>query len=225
MKKETHRRTIKPQPGTRGATRPGVIEFTQLIPENAQEMDALLESCAPDPAGNLKAIIEDCNLFASLAKRGRSGSPIAERGSPEYYAIEARRDAQLALAHMEASDAALAVRYAMRATREYWAMIFAHKWEPEVARAIAQSPPKGGRTQKPWAVELGKQLAHEFQKFPQAWDAIPQDDDDNDNRYAGYEVYRTDDCLHASSNELGNDYLPKSTFRTEYFYPARPPKK
>lgn len=199
----------------------GAVEFVSRIPENAEEMHALLEACAPDPAGDLRAIIGDCEAVAKLAKRHPSGFPIAERGSPEYYAIEARRDAQFALAHMEAQDATLAVRYAMRAAREYWAMIFALKWEPEVARAIAQTPRSGGRTQKPWAVEFAKQLAQKFQKFPEAWSSIPQDEG---IRCAGYEVYRDGDRLCASKSGR-DDSLPKSTFRTEYFTPAKPRKK
>lgn len=77
---------------------------------------------------------------------------------------------------------------------------------------------KAGRG-KPWALELARELKTKYPKLTQkAWQSIPEGDGD-ERRYAGWEVWRDDDTLHADDGKR-RVRLTREQFRKKYFYPA-----
>lgn len=73
---------------------------------------------------------------------------------------------------------------------------------------------------KGWAVDLAAHLAKAHRSFKEAWRTIPEDDPtDKAVRYAGFEVWRDGDNLHASGPDE-DACITMESFRTGYFVPA-----
>lgn len=79
-----------------------------------------------------------------------------------------------------------------------------------------------GSRRKAWAEALACELRTRYGTFPEAWEAIPEDDEDG-LRLSNLrgEIYREGDSVYYTAEGFGDERLNRESFRTGYFVRAK----
>jgi hypothetical protein len=257
MKETKVKRQVKPKSG-RGKPREGLFTNHRNTPENQADFAEIAKSTAPtyDPASRLARLLKSTeqalkNLPSYDQKyqiledgswqelsddetQYQQGvdwmtSPLVEPVSPEYFALQARLWATVALQRLNSGDYQGAIIPIMDAHEAHWKMIFAEQWEYQITGKLAsEKASKNADRGNHWAKELAKELAqprHRGGKKPSFKDAIRRLIPREQTRlYAGFEVYYDEDAetLSAFGQNPGKTARPikLSTFRQKYYSKA-----
>jgi len=256
MKETKAKRQVKPKSG-RGKPREGLLTIRRRTAKNRADFAEIAKSTTPtyDPVSRLERLLKSTeevlkNLPSYDQKyqiledgswqelsddetRHQQGldstSPLVEPASPEYFALQVRLWATVALQRLNSGDYQGAIIPIMDAHEAHWKMNFAEQWEYKITGKIAsEKASKNADRGNHWAAELAKELAQPRRKGgkkPSFKDAIRRLAPREQPRlYAGFEVDYDEDAetLSAFGQNPGKTTRPikLSTFRQKYYSKA-----
>lgn len=187
----------------------------EYLPDNYKTLsEASKRKCRPrksEPA-------EICNFISSPSR-------LIEPLSPQYFAAEARFNAECALADIERGDLNSAIGMAMNAIDRNYRRIITELLEPSYVdhlyrtRKREEGPKTGGRPRIKWADELAADLRRRYkgESFEYCWQRL---DNVLPNVYDHYRVEIDGDILKPShfNNLKKETELKKENFKQTYFY-------